>query len=348
MAPTSVLRAALPDNPYDEFQHGRTFPQFQGQNMTRGWSSFYGTRTSHLKRDLDEENDDEAANKSAQEALDRLNVVKKRLRSHHQPRPTLRSSSRQPSQESLSHLSRLTRPTLSSAARSTPTTRADSIHARPSSRLSDHQPLDVRMPPVSAPSPTISHSKISAGPSHTASISKATIGYARGRSTSAQIRKHDVSYPPTGGSRPPISGLNFQRRPFPTTSTYGRAASIAGPTPGYRPLSRSQSKTLSRPSSRTHSVGSVVGVGVGTSIDPDHEMRDIDLTDDDDDEDAIYQSTDDDADAVETRALARLLAQSAELEKNDGDHEMLDDDNIDVDSHMDTDRSPDFQFEFSL
>ena len=204
----------LPDYP-DDWPHDRTYPQFEGKNLTRGWWSEFGPQ-----KDEDEDEDDEFSDfEQKLKRIEELNEKKKQQTQQAKKatavkKPPVAKTSRDPltakmpqtlkAKEAASALSKSTKPsTTSSFAAPTATAKA-------------------RLPFVLAAKKPVGSTTTLGNSRHTAAraASNSTVGYSKGRAVSAGARL------PVAGPHDRQLSSDENEKPLPTKTTDGGVTSL--------------------------------------------------------------------------------------------------------------------------
>ena len=178
----------LPDYP-DDWPHDRTYPQFEGNNLTRGWWSAFAPQ-----KEVNEDDEDELSD--IEEKLREVEEREKKARQEQQRKkaPTVSTS----------------RETIFDKPPQTLTSRsAASALSNPKPRSASGAPKVVKgRPPATTATPRPITTIASGNPRHTAArvASNTTLGYSKGRAVSTSAHK-------------PLSEISTKPRPTTGTQT---------------------------------------------------------------------------------------------------------------------------------
>ncbi|KAI7235127.1 hypothetical protein KC330_g4498 [Hortaea werneckii] len=204
----------LPDHPDDIWPHDTTYPQFQGDNLTKGWWSETKPRSNREPEDFlfgdfdkkyEELEQKEKAQKAAATASTHAKKQSAPLSSRALPRsnPPIKNSASTMKKAPSTLTSKTAASALSYQQQPKPTSRAVPSFAAPTAAAKARAPSSIlpsrNKPPVSNPYPNVRSTAGRTGKpataatpsSHTAArvASNSTLGYSRGRQVSANRHK---------------------------------------------------------------------------------------------------------------------------------------------------------------
>ncbi|RMY30364.1 hypothetical protein D0866_08053 [Hortaea werneckii] len=236
----------LPDYPDDIWPHDTTYPQFQGDNLTKGWWSETKPRSNREPEDFlfgdfnkryEELEQKEKAQKAAATASTHAKKQSAPLSSRALPRsnPSIKNSTSTTKKAPSTLTSKTAASALSSQQQLKPTSRAVPSFAAPTAAAKARAPSSI-LPsrnklPVSNPYPNVrgnvgrpGKSATTAGTvsSHTAArvASNSTLGYSRGRQVSANRHKIPLEelYQAPPPSHPSLPGAKDEEKSTATES----------------------------------------------------------------------------------------------------------------------------------
>ncbi|KAK5113912.1 hypothetical protein LTR85_010445 [Meristemomyces frigidus] len=212
MAPRGV---PLPDHPDDCFPHDRTYPQFEGRNLTRGW-------LSEFRPQKDEDGEDEEFSDfegKIREVEERERKQTAMAQKKENARPT-GLQAKKPATATARPPSTLKSKTAASALSSAPRQSSTPSFAAPTAAAKARLPSAL-----TSKKPALGTSAAPGNARHTAAkaASNTTLGYSKGRAVSATARK-----PLTAVHEPPMSKYEVVKKASPSKkiAVFGGAAAF--------------------------------------------------------------------------------------------------------------------------
>lgn len=194
MAPREV---PLPDHP-DDWPHDRTYPQFEGDNLTRGWFSEFSKQVDY---DDDEEFSD------FEEKLKRVKELEKKKQQAKKASPVKKQGFQKATRDPLT-----TKPPQSLEARSAAAALSNSTKSAATARVAAPTATSkARLPSAVISKKPANVFSTTGNPRHTAAkvASNSTLGYTKGRAVSGFARKPS----PTTHGNPKSSGEDGKALP---------------------------------------------------------------------------------------------------------------------------------------